>query len=659
MHTNLPPTPEILAPAGSRPSFLAALAAGADAVYCGLKQYSVRMAAKNFRMRDLSDLRAAAADHGVRVYIALNTLVKPSELSDLGQTLSRLHRDVAPDALIVQDLAVVALARQIGYKGEIHLSTLANVSFSAPLPWLSQQSGVDRVVLPRELSIDEIQTMARACPDTLGLEVFVHGALCYAVSGRCYWSSYLGGRSGLRGRCVQPCRRRYTQQGDRGRFFSCQDLSIDVLAKVLRQVDRIRAWKIEGRKKGPHYVFHAVQAYRLLRDHGHRTDAKKEANALLAQALGRKGTHYNFLPQRPQNPVPEDGETGSWLRIGILKGKRGQPVLVPNRALFRGDTLRIGYEDDPGYRLYRVPKSVPKGGKLVLSGPSGKPSPRRTPVFLIDRREEWLDEAMAAVTPAPAASPQGAGDGPRFNIRRPRPRRRKPPLIGDVHIHRIPNRKITGNTGGLWLSSDPVPSRAGTKTSPGWWCLPPVIWPDDENRLAIAVRRLLRAGGRRFILNAPWQAVFFEKQRGVMLWAGPFCNVSNPLAVDRLAAMGFSGVIPGPELGAVDYLSLARESPLPLGILIYGHWPLCLSRTRSPMIQNHRAFVSPRGEDAWSTRYGNTNWIFPNWRVDLRNMKPQLQRAGYSLFLHLHEPVPKDIRLKRRPGVWNWTIGLS
>ncbi|CAB5137670.1 Peptidase, U32 family [Olavius algarvensis associated proteobacterium Delta 3] len=650
--------PEILAPAGNRSSFLAALAAGADAIYCGLKQHSARMAATNFRMGELSDLRAAAAERGVRVYVAFNTMVKPGELTDVGRMLDRLQQEVVPDALIVQDLAIVTLARQIGFTGEIHLSTLSNVSFCAPLHRLSQNPGVQRVVLPRELSIDEIQTMARACPDTLGLEVFVHGALCYAVSGRCYWSSYLGGKSGLRGRCVQPCRRRYAQSGLRGRFFSCQDLSVDVLAKVLRRVDRIRAWKIEGRKKGPHYVFHTVQAYRLLRDQGNDARTKKEANALLSQALGRRSTHYNFLPQRPQNPVPEDGETGSGLPVGVLKGKGNQPALTPNRALFPGDTLRLGYEDEPGHRIYRVSKSVPKGGRLVLSGPPPKRAARRTPVFLIDRREKWLQEAMASVEPSGASSGRSSGSKSLFTVRLPRHQRRKSPPIGDVHIFRAPDRKRTGGSVGVWVSPDRAQPFSKQDVSHTWWCLPPVIWPEDEDRVAASVLKVLNAGGRRFILNAPWQTAVFGKRRGVMLWAGPFCNVSNPLAVDQMASLGFSGVIPSPELGAADYLALARQSPLPLGILIYGNWPLCLSRARSPLIREDRPFISPRGEDAWVARYDTTNWVYPNWRVDLRKTKPQLQRAGYSLFLHLHEPVPKRVRLKRRPGKWNWTIGL-
>ena len=298
------PKPEILAPAGGKDAFLAALAASADAIYCGLKSFSARMAAKNFTLSELAGLADLARQRGTKLYLAVNTLLKPKDLAPFGQQLLQVNRLIRPDALIIQDLAVAALAKQVGFKGEVHLSTLANVSMSQILARLSKTFGVQRVVLPRELNVDEIKQMAAACPHDLGLEVFVHGALCYGVSGRCYWSSYLGGKSGLRGRCVQPCRRRYKQGAKAQRYFACQDLSLDVLAKVLAKVPQVRAWKIEGRKKGPHYVYYTVTAYQMLRDEGQDPQAKKTALALLAHALGRPGTHYNFLSQTPLRPPP-------------------------------------------------------------------------------------------------------------------------------------------------------------------------------------------------------------------------------------------------------------------------------------------------------------------------------------------------------------------
>jgi len=339
--------PQILSPAGNKASFLAALAAGADAIYCGLKQLSARMEAKNFTLEELAGLTDLAHSKGSKVYVTLNTLIKPDELDPAGRLMDDLNRHVHPDALIIQDLALIDLARQAGFSGEIHLSTLANVSFGEALSLIRHIPGVSRVVLPRELSVDEIKQVAGICPENIGLEVFVHGALCYGVSGRCYWSSFFGGKSGLRGRCVQPCRRFYTQERTQNRFFSCQDLSLDILVKVLRPVPAIRAWKIEGRKKSPHYVYYTVRAYQLLRDHVQDAHLRKEALALLSRALGRTGTHYRFLSQRPLSPIQIERQTGSGLCVGHVSGESGHPCVELRQGLFPGDVLRVGYEDEP------------------------------------------------------------------------------------------------------------------------------------------------------------------------------------------------------------------------------------------------------------------------------------------------------------------------
>ena len=239
--------PEILAPAGDTQSFLAAMAAGADAVYLGLKHFSARMQADNFGSAELSRMVELANENGRRIYVAFNTLVKPDDVPAAGRLIARLARDVKPHGLIIQDPGVLALARQAGYEGGLFLSTLANLTHPASL-LAAKELGADRVILPRELSIDEVKQISAACPEGLDLEMFIHGALCWCVSGRCYWSSYMGGKSGLRGRCVQPCRRVYKQRNHSGRFFSCLDLSLDVLAKTITDIPHLSCWKIEGRK---------------------------------------------------------------------------------------------------------------------------------------------------------------------------------------------------------------------------------------------------------------------------------------------------------------------------------------------------------------------------------------------------------------------------
>jgi putative protease len=653
--------PEILAPAGNRDAFLAALAAGADAVYCGMKSFSARMAAQNFSFAELAGLAELARTQKTKLYLTVNTLVKPDELQPLGRRLTQLVDQVMPDALIVQDLAVVDLAKQAGYKGEIHLSTLANVSQPNALAHLHKTFGVQRVVLPRELDVDEIKQMAEACPSKLGLEVFVHGALCYGVSGRCYWSSFLGGKSGLRGRCVQPCRRRYAQFKERKRYFACQDFSLDVLVKALTTIPQIRAWKIEGRKKGPHYVYYTTTAYKMLRDEGHDPQAKKAALRLLDQALGRPRTHYAFLPQRPQNPIDTGGPSASGLLVGAVKGGREKAYLSPRIPLLAHDKLRVGYEDDPWHQTLSLSKAVPKGGKFFLKPVRGRSAANGTSVFLIDRRESALDEQIQALARRLADVDGGRSETDRdvrFKLRLPTGRPKKP-RTRNMHVLRGVGRRMRQTSLAMWLDLAlvkqlPVAQRAAT-----WWWLPPVIWPNEEAQWNDAIRMLLKQGAHRFMLNAPWQIDFFKPGPRLSLWAGPFCNLSNPLAVRAFQLMGGNGVVVSPELGRDDLLALGSNSVLPLGVVLSGFWPFCVSRVVDDGLKTHQPFVSPKGEQGWVRRHGNLHWVYPNWTVDLRAAQKQLIKAGYRLFVHLDEPIPKHVTVKRRPGKWNWEHGLK
>ena len=653
------PKPEILAPAGSKEAFLAALAAGADAIYCGLKSFSARMAAQNFTVAELARLSELAHSQKTRLYLAFNTLLKPEELVPVGQELEEVRRLVQPDALIVQDLAVVELAKQAGFTGEMHLSTLANVTMSGILQRLPKTFGVQRVVLPRELDIEEVRKMAGACPTDLSLEIFVHGALCYGVSGRCYWSSYLGGKSGLRGRCVQPCRRRYHQEKTSQRFFACQDLSLDVLVKVLSGIPQIRAWKIEGRKKGPHYVYYTTTAYKMLRDEGQDAGMKKAALQLLEQSLGRPGTHYHFLPQRPQNPIDTRGDSGSGMLVGVVRGERHRPYIEPRQDLLPRDKLRIGYEDDAGHQTVDLSKSVPKRGKFFFKPFRGRVPAKGTPVFLIDRREPVLDEKIAELSQR-LDKLQASREGRQraFSLKLA-PGTPKKPHVRLMHVMRKAGRRQPDTSLALWLDPDqPLQKQAGDPVH-AWWWLPPVIWPSEEQRWHEVVSELVRKGARRFVLNAPWQIGLFKPVDALTLWAGPFCNISNPLAIRAFKIMGGQGVIASPELGRSSLQSLADKSVLPLGIVVSGFWPFCVSRVLAEDFKTRQPFVSPKEEQAWVVRYGQLFWIYPNWPVDLRAEQENLKRIGFRLFVHLEEPVPRTVKIKKRPGRWNWEGGLK
>jgi putative protease len=127
----------------------------------------------------------------------------------------------------------------------------------------------------------------------------------------------------------------------------------------------------------------------------------------------------------------------------------------------------------------------------------------------------------------------------------------------------------------------------------------------------------------------------------------------------RSRTLGFSGAFVSPELGEADILTLCRQSPLPLGIVLSGHWPLCISRTVADDMRLRVPFESPRGEQAWVDQHGPDYWTFPNWRLDITEKRTILQQAGIQMFAHLDEPVPPAVTIKNRPGLWNWKIGLK
>lgn len=247
---------EILAPAGGPEQLTAALRAGADAVYLGLSQFSARGAATNFDAEQLAQAVADAHERGVKVYVAINTLIKDEEYEAVYAALQSVCA-VGVDAVIVQDLAVAAMVRECAPTMPLHASTQMTVHNLSGVKAL-ESLGFSRVVLARELTLDEMEHIAQHT--TLEIEVFVHGALCMSASGMCYLSSLLGQRSGNRGLCAQPCRLNFQCNG-REHALSLKDLSVVSRLNELAAVG-VTSAKIEGRMKRPEYVAAAVQACR-------------------------------------------------------------------------------------------------------------------------------------------------------------------------------------------------------------------------------------------------------------------------------------------------------------------------------------------------------------------------------------------------------------
>lgn len=270
--------PELLAPAGSPDALKAAIAAGADAVYLSGKRFGARKFAQNFDESELQKAIDYAHLYRVKVYVTMNTLIREDELHDAARYLLKLY-EMGADAVLVQDIGLAALARELVPDLDIHASTQMTIHNSLGAAWAAKL-GMKRVVLAREVSLDEIKKIAHKAK--VGLEVFIHGALCYCYSGQCLLSSAIGGRSGNRGMCAQPCRKPYVLlRGDKdvyGRpanlsaadikerfLLSNRDLSAySSLDKIVKSP--IESLKIEGRMKSPEYVAIVTDIYRKALD---------------------------------------------------------------------------------------------------------------------------------------------------------------------------------------------------------------------------------------------------------------------------------------------------------------------------------------------------------------------------------------------------------
>jgi len=287
---------ELLAPAGSYEAFKAAVENGADAVYLGGRSFSARASAANFDLEELQKAVHYAHERQVKVYVTVNILIADQEFQELQGYVYALH-EIGVDAVILQDVGVAELIRSILPEMETHASTQMTINTSWGVHHL-ESLGFSRVVLARETSADEMKEIAKKT--ALDIEVFVHGALCIGYSGQCLMSSFIGGRSGNRGTCAQPCRMTYqlvndekqnllAQKNTGEHLLSPRDLN---LAEELAELKRIgiHSLKVEGRMKRPEYVATVIRLYRQAID---RIGDQQEGNA--GASLLTPGEHQELL----------------------------------------------------------------------------------------------------------------------------------------------------------------------------------------------------------------------------------------------------------------------------------------------------------------------------------------------------------------------------
>ena len=360
---------ELLAPAGEKEIALAALRAGADACYVG-GLWSARAYAKNFDERDLLDTLDFAHAHGKKVYVALNTMLDTRELADALSYTGRLY-DAGVDAIIAADLGYIAEAHTRFPGLALHASTQAGVQSAAGAALL-QSLGCTRVVAARECTMADLRAMAQA---GIEVEAFCHGAMCSGVSGACLLSGVLGGRSGNRGRCAQPCRQEYRLLGEKGYFLSMKDLcTLDLIAAFDRA--GVCSLKIEGRMKKLEYVTSAVAAYRRAMD-AYAVGRRADTAALrreLSVMFNRGGFSEGYLlGSRDVTYVKKPNHRGLYLgKIADIRGGRG--FVRTDWPLQKGDSVEVGTQgfalayadrEGDGFRI-AVPRGAAVGQPVYL-----------------------------------------------------------------------------------------------------------------------------------------------------------------------------------------------------------------------------------------------------------------------------------------------------
>ena len=354
--------PEVLAPVGNFERLKTAVQYGADAVYLGGKAFGMRAASANFGPDDLKAAVEYCHAHDVKLYLTCNTLPKNSEIDALPDFLYAA-RDAGVDALIVADVGVLSMARQLVPEIDIHISTQAGVVNYLTANAL-HQLGAKRVVLARELSLEDIKEIRAKTPPELEIECFVHGAMCVSFSGRCLISQYLVHRDANRGECAQPCRWKYHLMEEKrpGQLFPIEETKEGTYlynARDLCMIDHINelvdagitSLKIEGRAKSFYYVATVTNAYRAAVDGYLATAPEERASYKTPQWLieeVQKVSHRQYSTGFYYGP-PEDGqcyEDGGYVRtydVVAIAGawENGVQTISQRNRFFDGDTLEV------------------------------------------------------------------------------------------------------------------------------------------------------------------------------------------------------------------------------------------------------------------------------------------------------------------------------
>ena len=372
--------PELLAPAGDIECVKAAFSYGADAVYLGGWMLQLRSKKAGFKEETLASALEYAHARGKRVYVTLNSFARNDELDSAGEYASYL-KDMGVDAVIISDLGVLSAVKSACPDMEVHISTQANCQ-NWQTAKVYYDLGASRVILGREMTMEDIAELKQRVPKDLKIECFIHGAMCMAYSGRCLLSAYLNGRSANRGECTQPCRWKYSivEESRPGVYMPVdeEDGFSSILSShdlcMIRHIDEmtnagIDSFKIEGRMKTEYYVATVVNAYRRVMDGLSSVDYCESELGCISHRPYSTGFYYDKVKYEHSN----DGvNRSSCVFVGtVLEGRDGEAVVCQRNKFSVGDTLEVL---TPGseFKSFQVTSIRNEDGEMMDSAPNPK-----------------------------------------------------------------------------------------------------------------------------------------------------------------------------------------------------------------------------------------------------------------------------------------------
>ena len=568
--------PELLAPAGSREALLAAIEGGADAVYMGGTSFNARINAKNFSFDDIKECAALAHKYGVRLYQTLNIQIYDKEIDSFVRDAYR-SAECGIDAFIVADMGAASLLKKYVPEMPLHASTQMS-AHNKDAGYTLQKLGFERLVPARELSLTDIKTMVRENP--LEVEIFVHGALCVSHSGQCLFSSLVGGRSGNRGVCAQPCRLPYTCDGKSSYPLSLKDLSL--AGHVTDIIDSgVHSLKIEGRMKSPEYVFRVISVWRKLLDEGR--NATYDDIKALEEAFSRGGFTDGYFTgnvtkkmlgvrsdhdkQISREIEKFDGITRKMPIDMSVKIKRGEPISLTvsgksgvgtatgeipmeaqNAPTSQEGVLRsVSKLGNTPYALRNIDIQLDDGLMVPVSWLNNL---RRDAISYMERGVELVPHKPEGILPE------------RITIDKPHSKNTK-----KLSARFLFPEQITSDCK-EYFDKIYLPLNKYTSDADGFY-MPPVVFDSEKDEVMSLIRMAISKGAKSVIISNIGQIGWFDGL-DVEPVADYRFNIMNNIHAAQMESIGLSEYILSPELTIPQIRDISGNR----GVIIYGRIPL-------------------------------------------------------------------------------------